>query len=100
MYSILSPEGYATILWKDASKAEEAAEVMRLTAEDLYDLKVIDKILKEPEGGAHKDVQNMAQTIKKEIEENIEQLQKKTIEDLLQDRYMKFRNMGEYELPK
>ena len=58
IYSILSPEGYSSILWKDPSRAKEAAEKMRLTAEDLYDLKVIDKIIKEPKEDTFKKVSN------------------------------------------
>ncbi len=96
IYSILSPEGYATILWKDASKAKEAAEIMKLTAKDLYDLKVIDKIIKEPEGGAQKDVKHTSEQIKKEILKSVKELNKKTVSDLVNDRYNKFRDMGEY----
>ena len=100
IYSILSPEGYATILWKDGSRAKEAAEVMKLTAEDLYDLKVIDKIIKEPEGGAEKDVKKVSEDIKKEILKELKNLKTKTIEELLNNRYNKYRNMGEYEYLK
>ena len=57
IYSILSPEGYASILWKDGSKAKEAAEMMKITAKDLKDLKIIDKIIKEPEGGAGENIE-------------------------------------------
>ena len=67
IYSILSPEGYASILWKDSSRAEEAAEKMKLTAEDLLELGVIDEVLKEPNGNAKTNMQKMAQTIKKRI---------------------------------
>ncbi len=64
IYSILSPEGFASILWKDASKAKEAAEVMKITAEDLKEFNIIDKIIKEPAGGAHKNLDKMAETLK------------------------------------
>ena len=67
IYSILSPEGYASILWKDASRAKEAAEVMKLTAKDLYELKVIDKIIKEPKGEIEESFQKVSQNLKKEI---------------------------------
>mgnify|MGYP004683211841 FL=1 len=92
IYSILSPEGYASILWKDASKAEEAAEKMKLTAKDLYDLKVIDKIIDEPEDNFDILIQNL----KNEIVETVDELKKLSKDDIVEDRYRKFRNMGEY----
>jgi len=91
IYSILSPEGYASILWKDSSRAKEAAEIMKLTANDLYDLKVIDKIIKE-EGNFEEIVQNL----KKEIIKEVKEMQKQTIEEIVESRYQKFRNIGEY----
>lgn len=94
IYSILSPEGFSTILWKDASRKEEAASKMRLTAQDLYDLKVIDKILSEPNGNAKTDVKAMSDSIKKEIEDDIDVLLKKDVNTLLTERYNKFRVMG------
>ena len=97
IYSILSPEGYSAILWKDGSRAKEAAEVMKLTAKDLYDLKVIDKIIKEPEGGAQNDVKAVSEDIKKEILKQVKKLKAEPIEELLENRYNKFRNMGEYK---
>ena len=97
VYSILSPEGFASIIWKDSSRAEEAAEVMKMTADDLYKFKVIDKIIKEPEdGGAEKDVKLVADELKKNILKYIKELKKLTIEELIEKRYQKFRNMGEY----
>ena len=98
VYSILSPEGYASILWKDSSRTKEAAEKMKLTANDLYDLKVIDEIIKEPLGGADKDVDFVADNIKECILRNLEELNKKTKEEIVNERYEKFRNMGEYEI--
>ena len=92
IYSILSPEGYASILWKDASKAEEAAEKMKLTAKDLYDLKVIDKIIDEPEDNFDILIQNL----KNEIVETVDELKKLSKDDIVENRYRKFRNMGEY----
>jgi acetyl-CoA carboxylase carboxyl transferase subunit alpha len=97
IYSILSPEGYASILWKDSTKAVEAAEIMKLTANDLLELKVIDKILKEPFGGAHKDKTWMVASIKQEILDSMNELMKMDKETLLNSRYIKFRNMGEYK---
>ena len=94
VYSILSPEGYSTILWKDSSKYKEAAEKMKLTAKDLYDLKVIDKIIKEPdEEEAFKTIVN---SLRREITVTINQLNKLSTEEIIQKRYEKFRNMGEY----
>ena len=96
IYSILSPEGYAAILWKDGSKAEEAAEIMKLTAKDLFDLGVIDTILEEPEGGAQNDIKGVSENIKQEILKNLKFLDKQPIDELVQNRYNKYRNMGTY----
>lgn len=96
IYSILSPEGYASILWKDASRAKEAAEKMKLTAKDLYDLKVIDKVIKEPEGDREESFQKVSTDLKKEINKTIKQLQAMSVEEMVEQRYQKFRNMGEY----
>ena len=93
IYSILSPEGYASILWKDSSRAEEAAEKMKLTAEDLLELGVIDEVLKEPNGNAKNDIQKMAQTIKKRILALTKELQEINANDLVEERYKKFRTM-------
>ena len=89
IYSILSPEGYASILWKDSSKAKEAAEKMKLTAYDLYDLKVIDKIIEESD--------ETANTLKYEICKAIDELLQLSDEELVEDRYAMFRNIGEYK---
>ena len=93
VYSILSPEGYASILWKDSSRAEEAAEKMKLTAEDLYKLGIVDEVLKEPKGNAKLDVEKMSNIIKKKIVETTKELQKLDINELTKNRYQKFRNM-------
>lgn len=93
VYSILSPEGYASILWKDSSRAEEAAEKMKLTAKDLLDLGVIDEVLKEPNGNAKSDVEKMSQTIRKRILALTKELRKMNISDLVEERYKKFRKM-------
>lgn len=94
IYSILSPEGFASILWKDPSRAREAAEVMKITAEDLKGFGIIDKIIKEPLGGAHKDIDKMSQRLKDNIIKSILKLKNKDISNLVQERYEKFRNMG------
>ncbi len=94
IYSILSPEGYSSILWKDSSRYKEAAEKMKLTAKDLYDLKIIDKIIKEPTGeGAFEKIAN---NLKKEIKSSIAERNSKNKEQIVEERYYKFRNMGEY----
>ncbi len=97
IYSILSPEGYASILWKDSSRTKEAAEKMKLTAEDLYELKVIDKIIKEPKGDMEESFIKTTKSLKKEIVSAIEELNNMTPEDLVEDRYQKFRHMGEFK---
>ena len=96
IYSILSPEGYASILWKDGTRAKEAAEVMKLTAEDLYNFDIVDTIIDEPVGGASKDVDAVADSIKKEILKQLDELSKLDGNDLIEKRYQKFRKIGEY----
>lgn len=96
IYSILSPEGYSSILWKDPSRYEEAAEKMKLTAEDLYKLEVIDKVIKEPSGDAEESFKKAANQLKKEIKSSILEMKKLSKEEIKEDRYLKFRNMGEY----
>ena len=92
IYSILSPEGYASILWKDPSRVKEAAEKMKLTAKDLMELKVIDKIIKEPE----KDDKKLYNSIRKEILQATKEFNKLSKEKIASQRYEKFRNMGEF----
>lgn len=94
IYSILSPEGYSSILWKDASRKKEAAEKMRLTAKDLYDLKVIDEVLQEPNGNAKTDIYQMSNTIKEDILRNMDRLITVEKQTLLNDRYRKYRIIG------
>lgn len=93
VYSILSPEGFASILYKDSSKAEQAADNMKITAEDLKKLKIIDKIISEPENGAQEDFTTVANELKKYIEKSLKELSKLTKEELLESRYKKFREM-------
>lgn len=92
IYSILSPEGYASILWKDSSRAQEAAEKMKLTAEDLRELKIIDKIISE-QNGFEQIVENM----RKEILDEISELRKIGKYELVNQRYLKFRQIGTYK---
>ena len=95
IYSILSPEGYSSILWKDSSRYKEAAEKMKLTAKDLYDLKVIDKIIKEPQEMDDESFVKVANSLRKEIKSSINEMNKLSSEDIVEKRYEKFRNMGE-----
>lgn len=98
-YSILSPEGFASILWKDSGKAEEAANVMKITAKDLLDYKVIDDIVPEPLGGAHKAPKDAAGHLKQYIISQLDKLVKEETPVLLENRYNRFRKYGEfYEL--
>lgn len=96
-YSVISPEGCAAILWKDAAKAPDAAGVLKMSAADLKQLGVIDGILKEPLGGAHTDPKACIKTVKNLLEEKIPILMQLPIETLLQQRYEKFRRMGVFE---
>lgn len=96
-YSVISPEGCAAILWKDRSKAPEAAEVLNLTAKDLIKLKIIDDEIPEPLGGAHRDPEKAAQVIKKFIKKALKELTNIPIDKLLEERYEKFRRMGKIE---
>lgn len=91
IYSILSPEGFASILWKDAEKKKEAAEIMKITSQDLMDLQVIDKIIKEPKGGAHKNLKEMSSRIKREILSSLKELRNIDDTELIEKRYKKFR---------
>lgn len=91
IYSILTPEGFASILWKDGSKFKQAAEVMKITAQDLKHYNVIDEIIREPYGGAHKNRKRMALLIKKRLIMTLSELNNKCLEKVLDDRYKKFR---------
>jgi len=96
IYSVITPEGCAAILWKDGRKKEVAAESLKLTANDLYRLGVIDEIVKEPLGGAHRDPRGMAESLKEVVERYLKELEKMDIEELLNIRYEKFRKMGTF----
>jgi len=96
IYSILSPEGYSSILWKDSNRYEEAAEKMKLTAKDLYEMKVIDTIIPEPVEMKESDFEQVIKIIKQEIETDIAKMQKKTKAEIVEERYQKFRNLGEF----
>jgi len=96
VYSVISPEGCAAILWKDGAKAPIAAEALKLTATDLKGLAVIDEVLEEPLGGAHTDPEAMAATIRDAILRNLDELTKVPADQLVESRYAKFRAMGAY----
>ena len=96
VYSLLSPEGFASILWKDATKAREAAEVMKITAQDLMHYEIIDKVIDEPKGGAQSDVLSVAETLKRNLIEDINELCCEGTDELIEKRYDKFRKIGKY----
>ena len=93
IYSILSPEGFASILYKDSNKAKEAAEDMKATAKDLKSFGIIDKIIKEPDDGAEKDFESVVKELKSYIKKSLKELNKLTKEELVNERYEKFRTM-------
>jgi len=97
IYSVISPDGCAAILWKDGEKGKEvAAESLKLTAADLARLGVIDEIVKEPLGGAHRDPEGMVHTLKQVVERHLKELERINEEELLSLRYEKFRRMGAF----
>jgi acetyl-CoA carboxylase carboxyl transferase subunit alpha len=97
IYSVISPEGCAAILWGDAAKAPDAAESMRITAPDLLRLGVIDGIVPEPVGGAHRDWEGAAGNLREALRENLRPLASMSPEDLVANRYEKFRKIGAFE---
>jgi len=94
IYSVISPEGCASILWRDGKKAPEAAEAMKITADSLLELGVIDRILPEPEGGAHADPGLTIRTVKAAILEELPRLRALSPDDLVRRRYEKYASMG------
>jgi acetyl-CoA carboxylase carboxyl transferase subunit alpha len=97
-YSVISPEGCASILWKSAEKAPLAAEAMGITSNRLKELGLIDDILPEPLGGAHRDVDAMAKILKRALWENLKNLEQVPIEDLLDARYQRLMNYGQFSV--
>jgi len=95
-YSVVSPRGFASILWKDASREEEACNIMKITAEDMVRLGVAEKIIKEPLGGAHNDLDKISENIKEYLSHKIPEKLQKDIDKLLKERYTKFRKIGEF----
>ena len=96
VYSVISPRGAASILWKDASKEREAANMLRITAEDLVALGVAESVIPEPEGGAHIDPQTAAKSLSAYISQTIPKYMEIPIAKLLENRYYKFRKIGEF----
>lgn len=96
-YSVISPESCSSILWKTWDYKEQAAAVLKLTAEDLKELKIIDGIIKEPLGGAHRDPDEAASSVKKQILESMKRLKKQKPEKLVENRINKYAAMGEWE---
>jgi acetyl-CoA carboxylase carboxyl transferase subunit alpha len=97
-YSVISPEGCAGILWRTATEQTKplAAEALRMTARDLFQLRVIDDIISEPLGGAHRDHRGMANIMKAYLLRYLRELQQTPIQELLEQRYQKFRRMGAF----
>ena len=96
VYSVISPEGCASIMWRDASKAEVAAEALKITARDLLEMKLIDEIIPEPEGGAHMDPELTAKLVEPFVERSLRELSQLSPEQLISQRYEKFRKMGQF----
>lgn len=95
-YSVISPEGAAAILWKDSSKAKMAAETMKITAPDLKQLGIIDEVIPEVKGGAHKNIEKQAEEIGKVLKASLEQLLKLSEDELIENRYQRFRTIGAF----
>jgi acetyl-CoA carboxylase carboxyl transferase subunit alpha len=96
-YSVISPEGCASILWKSAERAPEAAESLGITASRLKTLGLVDKIVTEPLGGAHRDPQTMMQTLRKSLQDALQQVQEQPLEDLLQARFTRLMEYGRFK---
>ncbi|WP_019415960.1 acetyl-CoA carboxylase carboxyl transferase subunit alpha [Paenisporosarcina sp. TG20] len=95
-YSVISPEGAAAILWKDAALAQQAAEAMKITAPDLKEMGIVDEVIQESTGGAHRDPKQQAIFLKETLERSIEFLNKLSEEELIDNRYYKFKSIGEF----
>ncbi|MGB8525189.1 MAG: acetyl-CoA carboxylase carboxyltransferase subunit alpha [Candidatus Acidiferrales bacterium] len=96
VYSVISPEGCATIMWRDSSKAEVAAEALKITATDLLEMKLIDEIVPEPDGGAHNDHQATAKLLEPVLVRSLHELSQLSPQALVEQRYQKFRKMGQF----
>ncbi len=96
-YSVISPEGCASILWKSAEKAPDAAAAMKMTSQHLKELGLIDIIVPEPLGGAHQDVKTMAASLSSVLNENLQELKQKSNDELVKIRYQKFMDFGKFD---
>ncbi|MFQ5585504.1 MAG: acetyl-CoA carboxylase carboxyltransferase subunit alpha [Thermodesulfobacteriota bacterium] len=96
IYSVISPEGCAAILWRDGSKADVAAEALKIGAKELLKLGVVDKVIKEPLGGAHSNWESAAKSVKKVILASLDELKKISVDKLVEARYNKYRKMGKF----
>ena len=97
VYSVISPEGCASILWKSAEKAEEAAEAMRITADNLSEFGLVDEVLPEPLGAAHRDPGGMAEVIRNALIQHLEDLEQKSVDELLAERQARLASYGEFK---
>lgn len=95
-YSVISPEGAAAILWKDSGKAKQAAETMKITAPDLKELNIIDRIIPESKGGAHNNIKHQSEEIEKILLESLKELMQLTEDEIISHRYDKFKAMGDF----
>jgi acetyl-CoA carboxylase carboxyl transferase subunit alpha len=93
---VISPEGCASIMWRDATKKEAAAQAMKITAQDLQELKCIDGIIPEPEGGAHNDFDAAAALVDQSLQLHLAELQGMSSDQLLDSRYRKYRHIAQY----
>ncbi|MFB9327514.1 acetyl-CoA carboxylase carboxyltransferase subunit alpha [Paenibacillus aurantiacus] len=99
IYSAISPNGAAAILWKNAARADEAAAVMKITAPDLVEFGIVEEIIPEPQGGAHRDLAKQSESIKDAVWRHLQELSSLTAEALIEDRYAKFRRIGRFFEP-
>ncbi|BBB32301.1 acetyl-CoA carboxylase carboxyl transferase subunit alpha [Thermotomaculum hydrothermale] len=97
IYSVISPEGCASILWKDAAKADEAARALKFTANHLKKYGIVDEIVPEPIGGAHVDYDKTAEVLKEYLLKNLESLNSVPVPEIVNDRYLRFRRIGEFQ---
>src|SRR5699024_1461832 len=96
-YSVISPEGAAALLWKDASQARRAAETLKITSYDLKDLGILDSVIPEPKGGAHRNVERQAEKIDMALKSSLDELSKYSTEELLEHRWNKYKAIGSYQ---
>ena len=97
IYSVISPEGCASILWKSAEKAEDAAEAMRITAKSLAEFGLVDEVLEEPLGGAHRNPKEMAEVIRNAILKSLDELDGLSVEQLLDERQQRLASFGQFK---